>query len=131
MRMLFLNRTHQHLNSFEEGIEERTELSVLDLHLGRDWPKYPELLKNVYLQFIRATADHPLPTRLGGQQSEQISSRLKSLIRYLGQSRKKLYFLLRNNSSPTPSLQLKEGVSIPYQLPLYQKGKRTLTAMKE
>lgn len=93
------------------------------LQCYRDWPKYSELLKNACLRFLRATADHPLPTRAGGQQSEELYSRLNFLIKYLGQSLRECWFFIKgNNSSPTPSLQLKEGVSIPFHLPLFQKG---------
>lgn len=102
------------------------------LHCYRDWPKYWELLKNACFRILRATADHPLPTRAGGQRSEELYSKLKFLIKYLGQSRRECWFFIEeNNSSPTPSLQLKEGVSIPIHLPLFQKVTGSFTLITE
>lgn len=97
----------------------------------RDWPKYRKLLKNACLRFIRATADPSLPTRARGQRSEQISGKLKFLIRYLGQSRREyVWFFL--TTLPLPLLsRLKEGVSIPFHLPLFQKGKRSTNLVTE
>lgn len=88
--------------------------------LGRDWPKYRELLKNACFRFLRATADHPLPTRAGGQRSEELYSKLKFLIKYLGQSRRECWFFYRREQliphpfSPTERRGLYPHPSSPF-----------------
>ena len=124
LRKLRLKYKAKFPKRIEPRVEKLIEIPFPYSWLGRDWPKYRELLKNACFRILRATADHPLPTRAGGQRSEELYSKLKFLIKYSGQSRRECWFFIEeNNSSPTPSLQLKEGVSIPIHLPLFQKGK--------
>ncbi len=132
LRKLRLKYKAKFPKRIEPRVEKLIEIPFPYSWLGRDWPKYRELLKNACFRILRATADHPLPTRAGGQRSEELYSKLKFLIKYLGQSRRECWlFIKENNSSPTPALQLKEGVSIPIHLPLFQKGKGSFILITE
>ena len=123
LRKLRLKYKAKVLHGLAMKVAKKVAKQFCYLHCYRDWPKYRELLKNACFRILRATADHPLPTRAGGQRSEELYSKLKFLIKYLGQSRRECWvFYRREQLIPYPFSPTERRGLYPHPSSPFSKG---------